>query len=148
MPYFRNPATVKRNSAAPRSPVHVLVYWGPVAAYAAAIFFQSGHPGPDLPSIPLIDKLAHAVIYAVLCILVFRALRQHRLGRHPVWCAAFSILFTVLYGISDEWHQSMVPERQAEAYDVLADLIGAAAGAAVSLRIWRESCDGRPFRRQ
>jgi VanZ family protein len=123
-----------------------MVYWGPVAVYAAAIFIQSGNPGPDLPSIPLIDKLAHAGIYAVLCLLVFRALRRHRLGRHPVWCAAFSILFTVLYGISDEWHQTMVPERQAEAYDVLADLIGAVAGALVSLRIWPESAVVPPRR--
>ncbi|HSH41142.1 MAG TPA: VanZ family protein, partial [Arenicellales bacterium] len=34
----------------------------------------------------------------------------------------------VLYGISDEWHQSFVPGREPDVLDVLADGVGAAVG--------------------
>ena len=37
-------------------------------------------------------------------------------------------LLAIVYGVSDEWHQSFVPERSADAADVLADAIGALVG--------------------
>jgi VanZ family protein len=39
------------------------------------------------------------------------------------------------YGATDEWHQSFVPGRQADAADVLADALGALA-AAGAVRAW------------
>ena len=38
------------------------------------------------------------------------------------------MILTVLYGISDEFHQSFVPSRDASVLDVLADLAGALLG--------------------
>ena len=35
----------------------------------------------------------------------------------------------VLYGVSDEWHQSFVPNRRASAQDVAADGLGVFLGA-------------------
>jgi len=147
MLYSRNPETVVKNSSPTRSrTVSWLAHWGPVIVYAAAIFTQSGHSGPDLPAIPFADKVAHAAIYALLCVLVYRAMRNHRLGRHPIRCAVVSIVLTALYGLSDEWHQSMVPERQAEALDALANLAGAIGGAWVALRVWPSPPTGTPHR--
>jgi VanZ family protein len=39
----------------------------------------------------------------------------------------------VLYGLSDEWHQSFVPGRTPDVVDILTDAIGAAIGL---LLVW------------
>jgi VanZ family protein len=48
---------------------------------------------------------------------------------------AVAVLLTVLYGASDEFHQSFVPSRQMDVMDLVADGAGAAA-AAGALYIW------------
>jgi VanZ family protein/ferredoxin len=100
----------------------LLHVWGPVALYAGALFAQSSFPTPEeVPSFLLSDKLLHAGAYAVLAVLFYRALGHHRTTRAPARRALFTIALTVLYGISDEFHQSFVPGRFAEHWDVLAD---------------------------
>jgi len=42
---------------------------------------------------------------------------------------------TAAYGVSDEWHQSFVPLRDASIRDWMTDLLGGAAGA-MSYGIW------------
>jgi VanZ family protein len=42
--------------------------------------------------------------------------------------ARAAVLSAVIFGLSDEIHQSLVPLRTADAWDVLADAIGAALG--------------------
>jgi VanZ family protein len=44
-------------------------------------------------------------------------------------------VLTALYGLSDEWHQSFVPARYAEAGDVLADLLGGLLGSGFYLLV-------------
>lgn len=71
------------------------------------------------------DKLAHMGEYGILCLLLYRAFSSTSgclWKRHPVM---FSILFTVLYGFSDEIHQMFVPMRTADMADVLANSLGA-----------------------
>ena len=41
---------------------------------------------------------------------------------------ASTILFTGLYGVTDEWHQLYVPGRFADWHDALADLCGGTLG--------------------
>ncbi len=49
---------------------------------------------------------------------------------------------TILYGISDEFHQSFVPGRQPSWYDVLADGLGGLLGVlAVALQTQRRNDD-------
>jgi VanZ family protein len=40
-----------------------------------------------------------------------------------------TLIFGTLYGLTDEWHQSFVPERQASARDLAADAVGVAIGS-------------------
>ena len=49
------------------------------------------------------------------------------------WCLALprTALLIVLFGASDEWHQSFVPGRQADVFDVLRDATGAGLGLIV-----------------
>ncbi len=110
-----------------------LVPWIPAAAYAAVIFWLSSQsrPLPFLPS-PIFDfdKLLHAVEYAVLGALLFRALRLSGLPPRHALLLAFAL--ASLYGASDEWHQSFVPERSSDPWDWASDSAGGAAGAAAA----------------
>jgi VanZ family protein len=88
-----------------------------------------------------VRKMAHVTEYAILALLLWRALRTlqtvpsvaGRLNpaeplswRWPVAIGAFAL--AVLYAITDEFHQSFVPTREGQAFDVLIDSVGAALG--------------------
>jgi VanZ family protein len=92
----------------------------------AAIFSLS-----SIPDIPITEPLAisgHSIGYFVLAVLVVRALAGGLPRRIGVRIAVVALLISVAYGVSDEFHQSFVPGREASAYDVLTDAIGALAG--------------------
>ena len=72
-------------------------------------------------------EFAHCVLYFVLGILFFFALKQHGVCSWKVFL--WTIVFCVLYSITDEWHQSFVPGRGPEVNDALRDLIGSVCGA-------------------
>ena len=106
--------------------------WTPVAGYMALIFALSSLSNtPDFP--PGVDKDLHAILYAGLGALLTRALAGGM--RRPVTPAvvARAVAIAAAYGVSDEFHQWFVPTRQVEAFDVLADTIGAAVAAAALL---------------
>ena len=100
--------------------------WLAVAGWLALIFFlssQSQLPSPPDPWADLIFKKgAHFTVYAVLAVLLRRALPPSR------WIWALSWILAVLYAASDEWHQSFVPGRHPQLTDVLIDACGATTG--------------------
>ena len=115
--------------------------------YMVAIFVQSSSALPEVPGAPpQLDELAHLVEYAVLGALVARAIavdpRLGPPGPRAIWAVA--TLIAVLYGLSDELHQSFVPARCASWTDALADAAGAAAGALVAVtRLARPAAGSR-----
>jgi len=74
------------------------------------------------------DKLLHFLVYALLSAMILRALRRHYEDNRFAPAMMLSIGLSVLYGISDEFHQSFVPSRSADSADVLADLLGSISG--------------------
>ena len=76
------------------------------------------------------DKVAHFAAYGVLAVLWIRALHGgfSPLRARPTLAA---VALTGLYGASDELHQYFVPGRDSSGYDLLADLAGAVAAAAI-----------------
>jgi VanZ family protein len=108
--------------------------WAPPVLYAALIFFLSSQSSFDMLPAGLwdFDKVIHAVEYAVLALLLFRATRSP-------WIAFAA---TALYGITDELHQSFVPGRNASAYDALADALGATVACAAGT--WARRRADRP----
>ena len=119
------------------------IYWLPVIALCVAIFVQSSFPPPDLKlSFPLKDKVMHMVAYGLLAVLFFRACRLTWPARlSPMQLLAISVLFASLYGVSDEFHQSFLAARQADALDGVADVVGSILGSlgymwVVSRRGW------------
>jgi VanZ family protein len=107
--------------------------WGPPALYAAIIFWLSSRSVvQDVSLLPLwlqIDKVQHGIAYAGLSALCLRALADGRWSGVTLSRALAAIAVASVYGLSDEWHQSFVPERTAEAADLLADAAGATISA-------------------
>jgi VanZ family protein len=108
--------------------------WAPVLAYMAGIFVVSGLPDPPVPGdVP--DVNLHAVAYFGLMVLTTRAIAGGLWHGVTIAAIVSAWIITVAYGMSDEWHQSFVPNRHAEWRDVGADAIGA-FGAAIALGAW------------
>ena|SRR3989344_3994432 len=87
------------------------------------IFFLSSQP--SLPVVSLfsgMELLAHAACYAVLGLFLAQSLVPPHV---TTWkrVLLLTILVTV-YGVTDEYHQSFVPGRDASAWDILADGLG------------------------
>ena len=108
--------------------MRALALWGPVVAWMALIFTLSGGPVPA-PAAGIPDGITHGAGYAMLAVLAARALAGG-LGRPaPLRAAALAAALAFAYGITDELHQSFVPGRHADAWDLLKNLAGALAGA-------------------
>ena len=111
-----------------------LKYWAPPILYMALIFAVSSMKQPPLPMPEFewlsIDKLYHFIEYSILSVLLTIALvnvRPKWLPQNWIWVTA--AIISILYGASDEWHQSFVPGRHATKSDLVSDAIGAIAGA-------------------
>jgi VanZ family protein len=112
----------------------VFWYWAPAVLYAGMIFYLSAqsHPEEQLPSFLLknvSDKVLHAVEYAVLGGLCYRAFRWGVSGQVASQALLFAIVTASLYGMTDEGHQFFVPFRESSWLDWLADTTGAVIGA-------------------
>jgi VanZ family protein len=106
------------------------VAWLPAIAYMGLIWALSSMEVPDLPvRFPLRDKLVHAIEYAGLALFVAHAALRTWPDRARVRLAGVAILIACAWGILDEIHQAFVPGRSSDAADLLADAIGATAGA-------------------
>ncbi len=106
-----------------------LIRWGLVLVWMALIFFLSAQP--DLPHPDsgwlafLVSSGAHLFFYGVLALLLNWALEDSRRG-----LALLAFGLALLYGISDEFHQSFVPGRVPDALDLISDGLGAALALA------------------
>jgi VanZ family protein len=105
--------------------------WGSAVAWAAVIFALSSLPGGRVPILPgQTDKLVHGTVYAILGALCFRAIVMTWTWPHRP-AVAIATLLGVLYGITDELHQTFTPGRTPDWRDALADMIGGLAGALI-----------------
>ncbi|MBI4595389.1 MAG: VanZ family protein [Candidatus Tectomicrobia bacterium] len=110
----------------PKKVATFLLYWMPVIAYGGFIFYLSSRPAPEfLPSFNASDKLYHTAAYVVMCMLWRWAFQPYRSFNYHGKAWAWAIGLTILYGISDEIHQSFIPSREADVLDVLSDALGA-----------------------
>jgi VanZ family protein len=134
-----------------------LRYWLPVLVWMAVIFGASAdsHSYQHSSSIvepilrwlfphmsqPQIDgihhflrKCCHLTEYAILGLLVFRAVNHSR-NNLPAWSwprVGGTLLIVFLYASSDEYHQSFVPTRTALFSDVCIDTGGGAIGLLIA----------------
>jgi VanZ family protein len=89
-------------------------------------------------------KTVHFTEYAVLALLLWRAIRQPQKNEHRHWRwdeAGLALSVVFLYAASDELHQVFVALRTALVSDVVIDTAGGAAGL---LLLW---LTGKIFKR-
>jgi VanZ family protein len=135
-------------------PGSLLKYWLPVVLWMGLIFSASSDAassehssrilGPLLhwlfpgmlpetvdATVLGIRKAAHMTEYALLSLLVWRALRKPARPDPRPWNwkqAGVALAWAIGYAASDEIHQSFVPSRQGQFTDVLFDSTGALLG--------------------
>ncbi len=114
-----------------------LKYQLPALVWSVTIFGLSAIPRVPVDiSVLGADKLLHAVVYAVLCALVWRAFwyqnRSELLRRHSI---SGAFLLACVYGILNEWIQMQVPGRSSDVYDAIAN--GTGALVVVLVLLWR-----------
>ncbi len=117
-------------------------WWGPLGLYMALIFFVSSRPRPaGLNQAP--DLLLHGGAYFVMALLAVRALAKGLRERASLTALCGGSALAILYGATDELHQSRVAERVGSWADLLYDGVGAVmAGAALSV-FWKVQGDRR-----
>jgi len=113
------------------APGRIVVAWLPAAVYMAAIWTLSSMHLTDFPvgAFPLADKGVHFVEYMALGFLVAHAALRTWPAHSAARTLTLAVVITVAWGLLDEMHQAFVPGRAADAFDLLADLLGAVAGA-------------------
>ena len=104
----------------------------PVVAWMAFIFRLSSRS--TVPHAPILTDQAAAVVghfllYATLALLLANALSRSRTTT-SIGTISIALTLAVLYGISDEVHQSFVPGRDPAMFDVFVDAAGAMVGCA------------------
>lgn len=106
----------------------IFKYWLPPILWASFIFFLSSLTPGRVAGIAWIDlvvkKSAHMFEYAVLWVLLYRASQKKYT----------SLLLTVIYAVTDEYHQSFVPGRHSAFMDIGFDALG---GTIAMIGTWR-----------
>jgi VanZ family protein len=97
----------------------------------AAIFIASSSSDPSYVPRMLSDTLLHLGIYGLLGAALLHAFADARAERVTRATVLAAIAASLLYGLSDEFHQSFVPGRTPDVMDLVMDVIGASIGAAL-----------------
>lgn len=92
-----------------------------------AIFYFSSHPHFEITDATTLDfilfKTLHMIEYAFLYYLWFRALyKTTKTSQKQI--LVFAMILSLLYAVTDEYHQTLVPTREGKLRDVFIDFAG------------------------
>lgn len=122
----------------------------PMILIMGTIFCLSHQPGDSLylPVLPGIDKLAHLLAYGVLAAATLFAFGERWKTERAGLAVLITIIFCLLYGMTDEFHQSFIPGRAPSIVDIVADCGGAGLVGFFWLRLKgrNEDCKDRGVR--
>jgi len=104
--------------------------WSPLIIYMAFMWFLSSQSGDkiQLVPIPFLDKVLHFLEYLIFGFLVARVISLPEGKKSRIRLFISVIVIALIWGAIDELHQSFVPLRDANLFDLIADCIGAGAG--------------------
>ena len=106
--------------------------WLPAAGVMSLIFALSSVKGQTIDDAGLGDNTLHVIghyaMYFLLCLSLYRGTKS----------IPSAVLFTILFGITDEYHQTYTLERSASVEDVLTDW---AAALAAGVLLWKSYQD-------
>ena len=78
-----------------------------------------------------IRKLGHLTEYAILAMLLWRALRGTLRSARNLGIASMVFMVSAVFAASDEFHQSFIPSRTASSRDVMIDICGTLVGLTI-----------------
>ena len=103
-----------------------IINWLTVLAWLGVIYYFSNQPDLASPLEPIWDivlrKIAHAAEYFVLTYLLNRAILGQGVARPSA--AVVSVLLSIAYALTDEWHQGFIRGRVASLWDIGVDSSG------------------------
>jgi VanZ family protein len=110
--------------------------WFPAVFMMIAIFTFSSTPGGDLPTFfdwdYIVKKAGHMIGYGLLALSYFHYLNYEKKHYRLAWFLA------ILFSITDELHQWVVPERHASVFDtIIFDNFGAIIALWLHFKYWR-----------
>ena len=100
----------------------------PALIWMGVIFGLSSVPGSSLSPMEFPDAhlIAHSLLFGMLYYLVYRAFKYQSYSRFlSEFSLLVSLLLVMLYGASDEYHQSFTPGRSEELKDFMIDVVAA-----------------------
>ena len=71
-----------------------------------------------------LDKIQHMVLYFGFGVLLYLTFFNSEKYSFKKYAAIFAIVVGILYGITDEYHQSFVPGRVSSTADIFANGVG------------------------
>ncbi len=93
----------------------LLKRWLPTLFWAMSMFVLSSLPGADFSGEKdtnfLIRKSLHLIEYLILCLCFFRGTKK----------ISLSVLYSIMYAVFDELHQSFIPTRTGRVSDIVID---------------------------
>jgi len=132
-------ASERLRGARDAAPVRFGLAWLLVVVWAGFIFALSATPNLRFVQADALDfvvrKAGHMAAFGILAVLLWRAISYSK----QRGALAVSLVLTILYAASDEFHQSFTAGRHASPVDVGIDSAGAVAALLVLaawLRIW------------
>ena len=110
-------------------------YYLPTILWIITVLVLTSYPSLKIPDIgtSIEDKLAHFGVYLILAFLMSRSLWYR--DNISTWRLIYlSVLYCTLFAFFDEIHQSFIPGRSTELYDLLSDFIGILAAQILFLQ--------------
>jgi len=113
--------------------INRFLYWLPAVLYMSLIYYLSSAPPPEAARMApqLMDiKFTHIIEYFVLASLIYYAIANT--AEIPFkWKAAYTVMLTYIYGLTDELHQAFVQGRGSSLIDPFTNLAAACLAVAV-----------------
>ncbi|PIY71612.1 hypothetical protein COY87_05280 [Candidatus Roizmanbacteria bacterium CG_4_10_14_0_8_um_filter_33_9] len=109
--------------------IDYIIYWLPPLLWMGCIFYMSSQSHilvtHSATSDFIIFKSLHVVEYALLYFLFFRAFYcSNRNKPNLKFIFLSSFILSVIFAVSDEFHQLFTPTRQPQIRDIAIDIIG------------------------
>lgn len=102
--------------------------WGPAIALMVIIFFLSSRQRVSVSDVYTINfivfKSLHVIEYAILYFLMLRGFYRTLSHKNMKKIYLYAAICTLLYAVSDELHQTVVPTRTGSVRDIFIDSIG------------------------
>ena len=105
-----------------------LKLWLPSFLWMALIFVLSSMPGANFSGDKkedfLVRKVLHVIEYAILTLTYYRGSKK----------VVVSVVLAILFAVTDEFHQTLVPSRTGKRSDIVID---ASAAVITGLVLWK-----------